>query len=88
MFKMNLILKKAYYTTGYFNIGVELVKKYIEKKAGTCKFKINGMLFEKKYSTANGEGQIRVYGNQELYNFFQNNFKMNMMIEIEFLKFD
>lgn len=46
------------------------------------------MLFEKKYSTANEEGQIRVYGNRELYNFFHDNFKMNMMIEIEFLKFD
>lgn len=88
MFKMNLTLKKAYYSTGDFNIGVELVKKYINKKSGTCKLKINGMLFEKKYSTANSEGQIRVYGNQELYNFFQDNFKMNMMIEIEFLKFD
>ncbi|MCI6033668.1 MAG: hypothetical protein SOY68_03700 [Fusobacterium varium] len=88
MFTMNLILKKTYYTTGYFNIGVELVKKYINKKSGICKFKINGMLFEKKYSTANEEGQIRVYGNRELYNFFHDNFKMNMMIEIEFLKFD
>lgn len=87
MAKMNLVLKKTYYTNGYFNIGVDLTKECVSKKAGTCKFKINGVTFEKKYATANSEGQIRVYGNSDLRNFFQNNFKINMMVEIEFLNF-
>lgn len=87
MFKMNLVLRKTYYDLGYFNISVDLVKKYIHQKSGTCEFKINEIIFKKKYTTVNEEGQIRVYGNREICDFFQKKCKKNAMIEIEFLEF-
>ena len=86
--KINIKLSKAYLENGFFNIPVKY-KHIFSTNLKAISIKLKNEIFQCKIDfKANKTESPRVFGRRKLAEFFQKNFNLNDIVEIEFLEIE
>ncbi|MBW8011595.1 MAG: hypothetical protein FVQ83_10205 [Chloroflexi bacterium] len=79
-----LKLYKTYYNNGFFNVPVDF-DKYVQREDGPIIIIIDGREIDARVDhRANLNGTARVFGRSELRDWFQSNFDMFDIVNVEF----
>jgi len=84
-----IVLNKAYYKQGFFNVKVDY-DRYIDKAEGPIKIQLNdGRIIGAKINrSANTNGTARIMGGTELRNFFHSKFKEGDTVDMDIISPD
>lgn len=81
-----LILHKAYYNQGFFNVTINY-DRYINNNEGSIELRVDGEKIINGWinRSANKNGTARIMGRTPLRDFFQSNFKQGDTVAMEIL---
>jgi hypothetical protein len=79
-----LTLHKTYFTEGFFNVPVDF-DHFVRAKEGTIKIELDGRIIEGTVNrSSNQNGTARIMGGVALRDWFQDNFSLKDVVEVEF----